>query len=70
VKTSVKICAVPTQQDWRKMKGKKRQRKRERACDVEKAIDAIQQGAETAIKVYRVVKPVFKAMIANRRKTK
>ena len=51
------------------MKRKKRKR-RHQGCDVEKAIDAIQQAPETTIKVYRVVKPVFKAMIANRRKAK
>jgi predicted GTPase len=65
----VKICAVPTQQNWRKMMRKNKKRK-QRGCDVAKVIDTVEQAVSTAKKVYRAVEPIVKTIVAHRRKTK
>ena len=49
---------------------RKKTKKKQQTCDAANAIDAIEQGAATAMKVYRVVKPIIKSMVAHRRKTK
>jgi hypothetical protein len=67
-RTRVKICAVPTQQDWRKNKAQK-EKKKQQGCDVAKVIDTVEQAVSTAKKVYRVIEPVGNAF-TNRPKTK
>ena len=64
-----KICAVPTQQKWRKNETQKDETKTQQGCDVEKAIDTFKKAADTAVKVYRTVEPIVKTIVAHRRKT-
>ncbi|HEY9501956.1 MAG TPA: hypothetical protein VIR01_10065 [Pyrinomonadaceae bacterium] len=52
------------------MKRKDTKRKRQQACDVEKAIDTFKKAADTAVKVYRTVEPIVKTIVAHRKKTK
>jgi hypothetical protein len=52
-----------------KMKRKKTKRKRQ-GCDLAKAIDSIERAASTALKVYRAVEPILKAIFKNERKSK
>jgi len=50
------------------MKRKRTKRKQQR-CHVDKVIDTVEQAVSTAKKVYRVIEPVMNA-ITNRPKTK
>jgi hypothetical protein len=52
-----------------KMKRKKTKRKQQ-GCDVAKVIDTVEQAVSTAKKVYRVIEPMVKTIVAHRRKTK
>jgi len=56
-----KICAVPTQQNWRKNETQKDEKK-EQHCQVAKFIDTVEQAVSTAKKVYEVIEPVVKAL--------
>jgi hypothetical protein len=47
-----------------------KKRKRQQTCDVAKAIDTIEKAASTAMKIYRTIRPIAKAMLTNRGKTK
>ena len=51
------------------MKRKKTKRKQQ-GCDVAKVIDTVEQAVSTAKKVYRVIEPMVKTIVAHRRKTK
>jgi len=42
------------------MKRKNTKRKQQQGCDVAKLIDTIEKAAETALKIYRMVKAVLK----------
>ncbi len=45
-------------------KGKKPKRKPQQRDDIAKGIDTIQEVAETAISIYRVIEPIAKAILA------
>jgi hypothetical protein len=45
---------------WRKMKQKNTKPKQQQGSDVAKLIDPIEKAAETALKIYRIVKAVLK----------
>ena len=47
-----------------------KKRKRQQGCEIAKAIDRIEKGVSTTMKIYRAVEPIAKAMLTNRRKTK
>jgi hypothetical protein len=49
---------------------KRKKRKQKQGCDVLKVIDGVEQAVSTAKKIYRVVEPIVKTMVAHRRKTK
>jgi predicted GTPase len=63
----VKICAVPTQQNWRKQMKRKKTKRKQQGCDVAKVIDTVEQAVSTAKKVYRAIEPVVNPF-TNRRK--
>ena len=52
------------------MKRKKTKRKQQQGYDVAKVIDTIEKAALTAMKIYRAVEPIAKAILTNGRKTK
>ena len=63
--------SVPYQHSKMEEKMKRRKTKRkQQGCDVEKAIDTFKKAADTAVKVYRTVEPIVKTIVAHRRKTK
>lgn len=47
-----------------------KKRKRQQGFDVKKVIDTIEKAASTAMKIYRAVEPIARAILTNRRKTK
>jgi hypothetical protein len=49
-------------------RGKKR--KRHQGYDVRKMTDTIEKAASTAMKIYRAIEPIAKAILRNGRKTK
>jgi hypothetical protein len=44
--------------------------KREQGCDLAKMIHTIEKAASTAIKIYRALTPIVRAILTNGRKTK
>jgi hypothetical protein len=47
---------------------KAKKRKGQQGCDVAKLIDTIEKAASTAMKIYRAIKPIIKAIRTNGRK--
>jgi hypothetical protein len=47
-----------------------KKRKRQQDCNVVKVIDTIEKAASTAMKIYRAVEPIAKAIQKNRGKAK
>ena len=64
----VRSAARPTEQNGGNMKSKITKGKREDGSNEPDAIDKLETIASTAIEVYRVVKPVAKAILKNRKK--
>jgi hypothetical protein len=54
----------------RKMKRRNTKRKQQHNYDVANVIDTIEKAASIAMKIYRAVKPIAKAILTNGRKTK
>ncbi len=48
---------------------RKKTKKKQQGCDVEKVIDTVEKAVSTAKKVYRVIEPVVRTF-TKRRKTK
>jgi hypothetical protein len=49
---------------------KAQKRKQQQCCKVMQAIDTIEKAAATAMKIYRVVMPIAKAILRNGRMSK
>jgi hypothetical protein len=49
---------------------KTKKRRQQRDCKITETIDTIEKAAATAMKTYRAVEPLVKAVIKNRGKTK
>jgi hypothetical protein len=49
---------------------KAKKRKQQQCCKVMQAIDTIEKAAATAMKIYRVVMPIAKAILRNGRMSK
>ncbi len=47
-----------------------KKRKRQQGYDIAKLIDTIEEAASTAMKMYKAVEPIVKAILRNWRKTK
>jgi len=46
---------------------KAKKRKRQQGCEIAKAIDRIEKGVSTAMKIYRAFEPIIKAILRNGR---
>ena len=49
---------------------KAKKRKRQQGYDVAKAIDAIEKAVSKAMRIYKAVEPIAKAILTNGKKTK
>jgi hypothetical protein len=49
---------------------KRRKQKQKQGCDLAKAIDSIERAARAAVKTYRAIEPIIKAILKNGRKVK
>jgi flagellar biosynthesis regulator FlaF len=49
---------------------KAKKRKQQQSCKIIRTIDMIQEAAGTAMKIYRAVEPIAKAILTNGRRTK
>ena len=49
---------------------KAKKQKQQQGCKIMQAIDTIQKVACTAVKIYRIVAPIAKAILTNGRRTK
>jgi hypothetical protein len=49
---------------------KAKKRKQQPSCKITETIDTIEKAASTAMKIYRTVGPIAKAILSNGRKTK
>jgi len=47
---------------------KAKKRKQQQNCKIMRTIDTIEKAATTAVKIYRAVKPIAKAILTNGRK--
>jgi hypothetical protein len=47
-----------------------KKRKRQQGCKIKELIDTIERAASTAMKIYRGVEPIAKAILTNVKKTK
>jgi Flp pilus assembly protein TadB len=64
----MKIAPRQTRQNGGKMK--RRKRKQKQGCDLAKAIDSIERAVRAAVKTYRAIEPIIKAILKNGRKVK
>ena len=49
---------------------KAKKRKQQQSCKIMRTIDSIEEAASTAMKIYKAVEPIIKAILTNGRKTK
>ena len=49
---------------------KAKKRKQQQSCKIMRMIDAIEEAASTAMKIYRAVEPIIKAILTNGRRIK
>ncbi len=49
---------------------KAKKEKQQQGCKIMETIDAIEEAASTAMKIYRAIEPIAKAILTNGRKTK
>ena len=49
---------------------KAKKRKQQQNCKVMQAIDSIEEAASTAMKIYKAVEPIIKAILTNGRRIK
>ncbi len=49
---------------------KAKKRKQQQSCKIMRTIDTIEEAASTAMKIYRSIEPIIKAILTNGGKTK
>jgi hypothetical protein len=69
-KNGMKIAPRQCGKMEEKMKRRNTKRKQQHKCDVGKIINTIEKATSTAMKIYRAVEPVIKAILKNGRKAK